>query len=209
LSKIVLDNINPHFTITHKLIDCDNNIYFQLLEKFDGDIKDFNVDILKETKFYPQMLMGLVTLINNDIHIRDVKRENILYKKLDEDVILKYIINDDEYIIKTNTIYVYTDYGQSENYITETHDDKYETNISDLHSIVQIKRGIPELFHRDISFLNEIADFRGVCGYDIPSLNQAFRHISNRDRLKDCVINVLKELKKKGITRAMLIVDNF
>src|SRR5579883_839734 len=106
LSRVVFQNINPHFALSYFITPC-HDVYHQIVERLDGDIKSFTVKALRETHFLPQMLMGLITLLRNNIRVNDVKRENILYHHLDQPVALVYNIDDETYTIITNTIYLF------------------------------------------------------------------------------------------------------
>jgi serine/threonine protein kinase len=102
------------------IIDFDPKNYYFILEYADGDCVDiikkrFSISIIYS--FLCQALIGLLciqklfTIIHNDF-----KLENILYKKVDENVQLKYLINGTEYKIPTyGYLFMIGDFGLYDN----------------------------------------------------------------------------------------------
>lgn len=196
LTAAVMENINPHFTITYEIKKCNSHkSIYQLIEKFDGDISGLKTNFLTKTSFYPQMLMGLVTLITNDVTLNDVKPENILYHQLPEEITLGYEIDGATYCVETNVIYSYTDYGNAGRYET-----KNIKNVSDLNSIVKIAKGKKDVAHISTDFFTEFDVDGKICGYDAMSAKSIFNTLAgNKAKLLRCVKDKIKYMSQTGI----------
>lgn len=196
LTEAVKTNINPHFTITHKLYNC-GNLVFQVLERFDGDIVKVSDSRLKSTGFYIQMLMGILTLLFNDIRLDDVKKENILFRKLSAETEICYLVDGSFYVVKTDTLYSFTDYGKATNYSPDSSRDI--KNLSDLNSIVKIHKG-EDVRNTSDDFFKEFEDLNGVC--DNPNVTTAksifYLYGKSRTKLISCVRSRIKKLATKG-----------
>lgn len=131
VSKFIVEDINPHFVNSPYIKD---NIH--VMERFDGDISKINVDY----KIHFQLLVGFISLINNGVLFTDIKKENILYKKLSTPVILRYNINGTIYKLKTDTVVAFTDYGNAYKY--------YET--SDEYRITSFVQFIKVVINKDV-----------------------------------------------------------
>jgi hypothetical protein len=107
VSKFIVEDINPHFVNSPYIKD---NIH--VMERFDGDISNIDVDY----NIHFQLLVGFISLINNGVLFTDIKKENILYKRLNTPVILRYNINGNIYKLYTNIIVAFTDYGNAYKY---------------------------------------------------------------------------------------------
>jgi hypothetical protein len=110
VSEFIIQDINPHFVNSPYIKE---NMH--LMERFDGDIKEFGID----NNIHFQLLTAFISLINNGILFTDIKKENILYKKLSSPIILNYKIGDDIYKLKTDTVVAFTDYGKAYKYYEE------------------------------------------------------------------------------------------
>lgn len=202
VSQAVIRDINPHFTLSYFITPC-HDVYHQIIERLDGDIRSFSVDILRETHFLPQMLMGLVTLLRNNIRINDVKRENILYKHLDQPVGLVYIIDDETYTITTNTIYFYTDLGMSSPYYDHSpYIEDQVKNLTDLHGILKINRGDVVIRTFDLTIIEGLAFRDAICRLELTrNISAIISQIgrSSIDLLR-CVKRLLRTMKmEQGI----------
>lgn len=195
VSDFVIRNVSPHFIISYKLIQHREDTY-HIIERMDGDISNtalFNVGFMRDKKFMYQMMVGLLSLVNNNIRVGDVKRENILHKKLDHYVTLRYDINGVSVIINTDVLFFYTDFGRASEY---DFGGKSKSNISDLNSIASIDKGESlsayDVITTDHNFL---LNSRGsVCGITENWNSELIGKIcSNRDRFMRCIINYLTD----------------
>ena len=106
---LVKNNCCPHFSQTKDIIFCKKtNKYEQLIEKFDGDCK--GIPTKGNINFYLQMLIALYSMIKNKISHNDIKKKNILYKRIPKHS-FNYIIEDELFNIKTSILFVLTDFG--------------------------------------------------------------------------------------------------
>ena len=173
LSNMAINNVNPHFPVTYYFLENPDGDAFQLIEKFDGDIVKVPVDALSETGFFEQMLIGLYTLLLNDIVVGDVKRENILYMNLESRVTLKYYIADKYYLLTTNVIYVFADFGRARKFHdcrpSGLADERKEClkNISDLNSLACIHEGDHSFGFLNVGAIEKFLKIVGsICGFD-------------------------------------------
>ena len=207
LTKVVQEHISPHFTITHKLHTCsaekDGNV-LQILERLDGDITRLSREFLKKSKLYPQLLIGLLTLMTNDIRLNDVKPENILYKILDREVCLCYAIGGREICIVTDVVYIFADYGQAGRYTPDSENDI--KNLSDINSVVLTASGAASnvsVATASSTFFKEFEDpsTGAVCGNpEVTSAQAVFKTFGkSRKRLLQCVKEKIKILTREGV----------
>ncbi len=196
LTAAVMENINPHFTITYEIKKCNTHgAIYQLIERFNGDISKLKEPFLTKTGFYPQMLMGLVTLLTNDVTLNDVKPENILYYKLPQVVILGYQIDGITYNIETDVIYAYTDYGNAGRY-----EAKNIKNVADLNSIVKIANNKRDVAHINTDFFEEFDVNGQICGFDATSAKSIFNVLAgNRIKILKCVKDKIKYMAKQNV----------
>lgn len=212
VTRAVMENINPHFALSYFITPC-SDVYHQVIERLDGDIgsmRTFSPDYLRDTYFLPQMLMGLVTLLRNNIRINDVKRENILYHRLDQPVALVYIIDDETYTIITNTIYLFTDFGVSSPYYNRSpHLEDRIKNLTDLHGILKINRGDVTIRIFDPTIIEELAVRDAICGLELTGdINAIIAQIgrSSQDLLR-CVKRLLRNMKSEEERRTPSISE--
>lgn len=212
LSKVVKENISPHFTITHKLHTCSaerDGAVLQILEKLDGDLTSLHHDRLKKARgsLYPQLLMGLLTLMTNDVRLNDIKPENVLYKILDREVCLCYVVENHTICIVTDVLYVLADYGQAGRYSPDSENDI--KNLSDINSVVltaSLSFGDAPRFSvatASSTFFKEFEDplTGAVCGNpEVTSAQAVFKTFGkSRRRLLTCVKEKIKILAREGV----------
>jgi serine/threonine protein kinase len=90
-----------------------------------------------------QILINLRLLqLKINLHHRDMKPKNILYKTLDTNVKFTYELNDKKYNINTNIIFYITDFGHSISDISDTINKKYITQDSDLYELSMLPQRI-------------------------------------------------------------------
>ena len=141
VSSFVVNRICPNFpmTVAIKFSSEYKNTFQQIIEKMDGDVEDLWDEIKKvendhlKNIFVFQILIALYCLYKNKIVHGDLKKKNIVYKKLDNPVIITYILQGKQYDIITNYIFYITDFGVSKNMIQNKSD-----KVADIISIASI-----------------------------------------------------------------------
>jgi serine/threonine protein kinase len=138
IRNLINDNICPNFI---KVIDFIPEKKYLILEYADGDCsklfqKEFKFDIL--WSFLCQSLIGLLSLhkILKVFH-RDLHFGNVLYKKINENIVFSYEINGKQYLVPTfGYLFMISDFGKSAeiDYIEKT-EKKHYINASTVRDI--------------------------------------------------------------------------
>ena len=127
INNIISNNICPNFVNCY--MSSEKPTFF-ILEKEDGDLKEFLKNIIHQNninkdniKHYVklfktmifQILIGILYLNNYlDIYHNDLKTNNIFFKKINENTVFKYIFNDNIYYIPTyGYLFMIGDFGSS------------------------------------------------------------------------------------------------
>lgn len=209
LTEVVLSNINPHFVISYTVAQHPENSAYQLIELLDGDITNahFTVAKLRADHMFEQLLFGLYTLATLGFVLRDVKRQNILYKNLDKKVGLVYIFKEKYYMIVTKTVYLYADFGKASPIKTDcgggSLEDKFlqcAKNISDLNSLAVLSSGaetVEALSYNDINTFLKTSDDK-ICGLEIPTDISLITKMAGTkiDKYIKCIFEKILSLKE-------------
>jgi len=121
--KFAIKKINPHVIILHIEKECNNPDelpykYHQVLESYEGDLLDYKTNSNPEYESYKkfikvQLLIGLFSLLNNNMCLGDRKMENIFYKKRkasETPYKINYKIGTKYYTLSTPIFVVNADY---------------------------------------------------------------------------------------------------
>jgi hypothetical protein len=114
-SDKVLDGVSEHFPLVYNHENKDG-YDFIVMEKFDGDYKDFEPEDIDEvSSFYLQILMTLYTIDSYGKFHGDLNPGNVLYKKIGDDEsddgYLNYEIGGETYRVKhCNRLWVVSDF---------------------------------------------------------------------------------------------------
>jgi hypothetical protein len=124
INNVITNNICPNFV--NCFVSLEKPTLF-ILEKEDGDLKDFfkNITIVNnnninhyiklfKTMFF-QILIGLLYLNDHlGIYHYDLQSNNIFFKKINQNTVFKYIIDDNVYYIPTyGYLFMIGDFGSS------------------------------------------------------------------------------------------------
>jgi serine/threonine protein kinase len=116
-NRMIKNFICPNFI---RVYDYNENIPLIIMEYADGDSKFLCDDMYIDTKIYKSFLCQILITIyafNNYTFLnhRDVKLANILYKKINKDIIFHFKINDKNYYIPTyGYLFMLADYGTTQ-----------------------------------------------------------------------------------------------
>ena len=130
ITNIVKNNICPNFVYCYyTYYDKTEYSSFLILEKEDGDLKDFFDNIIndyisvnnykKVYKIFKSMIFQIMTglfVLNKKLNIYhyDIKLENILYKKINKHTIFEYNFNNKKYYVPTyGYIFMISDFGSA------------------------------------------------------------------------------------------------
>jgi hypothetical protein len=175
---------NPYLI---NIIDFNPKQKYIIIEYADGDCTDIiKNDLSYEmlSSFICQVLIGLLCfqkLIN--MWHNDFRLANILYKKIDKNIILHYKINNENYYIPTHGyLFMIADFGMC---IVKTFVDKQIRNIyTDFTDIERLKNSINNALTKMNIVNNDIVKIKKILENKIPILNmikQNFSHFLNND----------------------------
>jgi serine/threonine protein kinase len=156
------------------ILDFNPKEKYIIMEYADGDstdiIKyDFSNEILYS--FMCQVLIGLLCFqkILNYLH-NDLKLENILYKKINKQIILRYVINNQEYYIPTyGYLFMIADYGLSLD--KSNYDVNRDKNKNDFIDIERLKNSFDFILTKMNKQSNDIKKIQKILEDKIPILN--------------------------------------
>lgn len=156
------------------ILDFNPKEKYIIMEYADGDstdiIKyDFNYEIL--CSFICQVLIGLLCFqkILNCLH-NDFKLENILYKKINKQIILRYVINNQEYYIPTyGYLFMIADYGFS--FDKSSYDPNKNKNKNDFIDIERLKNSFDLILVKMNKQSNDIKKIQKILEDKISIMN--------------------------------------
>jgi serine/threonine protein kinase len=177
-SNLVINNINPHFVNSPYI---KNNIH--LMERFNGDISTLAFEY--KYGLHIQLLTGLISLINNGFLMTDIKKENVLYKRLSHPVVLNYNIQGETYKLITDIVFALTDYGKAYKYNEATNQQRFTSFVEFIH-VVEDKE------------IKNSGDFKaylnpGSCS-ELMDMNQVLLFLSKNAKVIKCLIAKLKHI---------------
>jgi serine/threonine protein kinase len=135
-NRMVNKFICPNFILAY---DFNQNNGYLLLEYADGDSRFLFKDEFYDDNIYKsyicQSLIAMYAFNKyTTLHHRDVKPDNILYKKINKNIVFHYKINNDHYYVPTyGYLFMLTDYGSSGFLLKE----RVEDIINFDHSIIK------------------------------------------------------------------------
>ena len=210
-SKYVKDNTCPHFLYSY-YVSTVPYLYI-LLEYADGTVYDFlnhytctedNTEIYIETikSMIFQILIGLLVLhemletLHNDVHLK-----NLFYKKIDNDTILYYNINNTIYKVKSyGYLFMLGDFGkcisysilksQKYIYVNTNKIEEYKKYKSRVYPIIVEKYDSLKILHNRIikEYQNNMGDINTFVKRNIISeddYNTAFTYITKQNVSKE------------------------
>lgn len=135
-NRMINKFICPNFVLAY---NYNKNNNFLLMEYADGDSRFLFKDEFYEDNIYKsyicQVLFAIYAFNNYTmLYHKDVKPDNILYKKIDKNIVFHYKINGDSYYVPTfGYLFMLADYGSSDLFIKE----RVEDIINFDHSIIK------------------------------------------------------------------------
>ena len=144
LNKL-LDNASINFIKMYDKIETDKFVILKM-DYIHGKFVDWMYKKHDDKEYINMILQILINLrmLQNKInlHHRDMKPKNILYKNLDSNVNFTYELNDKKYTINTNIIFYITDFGHSISDISDEINKKYITQDTDLYELSMLPQRI-------------------------------------------------------------------
>jgi hypothetical protein len=177
-SNLVINNINPHLVNSPYI---KNNIH--LMERFNGDISKLAFEYKYGLNI--QLLTGLISLINNGFLMTDIKKENVLYKRLSHPVVLNYNIKGENYKLITDIVFALTDYGKAYKYNEATSQQRFTSFVEFIHVVED----------KEIKNLDDFKKYLnpGSCS-ELIDMNQVLLFLSKNAKVITCLIAKLKHI---------------
>lgn len=160
LKRLIDKNICPNFI---KIYDYDKEKSYILMDYCDGDSHHLFLNNKLEIKIYESYICQVIltyayfnkyTLLNH----RDMKPNNILFKKTDKNLVLNYNIDNKNFIIPTyGYMFLLADFGNAKFYSTENHPDDFEYfkyKMTKLVNNIIDNQNIKNFINENINILN-------------------------------------------------------
>jgi len=144
MSNLVKENITSNFLLIYNLHQFERYVALEI-ELADGDLYKWITNNNSDKDWLKMILQIMISLriVQKKINFyhRDLKPKNILFKKSNIESEIKYIIDNNVYIINTDTIFFITDFTHSISNITNTKiNDDYINDDTDLHELQNLPK---------------------------------------------------------------------
>ena len=206
LNKL-LDNTSINFIKMYEKIESDTFVILKM-DYVNGKFVDWMYKKHDDKEYINMILQILINLriLQNKInlHHRDMKPKNILYKDLDKNINFTYELNNKKYTIDTNIIFYITDFGHSISDISDEINKKYITQDSDLYELSMLPQRIKVDRILNIYKLDKLIN--------IASRNEHFKgyYDNEKKKIEEKMSTYPEYIKQKHLTRniAYFILEN-